>query len=73
MANAITTAKKNDLNLLIAKITEIKSRIEAELKKWEILFQRNAFLQERLEQARFERYIEELKKYITHVTRFGSG
>jgi tetratricopeptide (TPR) repeat protein len=68
---AMEIAKENDLNLLVEKITEQQLQFEAELEKWEVLIQRNAPLKERLEQARFERYIEEVKAYIIHTHRLG--
>jgi len=64
-AQLITEEKKlTHLNLRVQKEQEI---LKKELESWRKLFERNAPLQERLEQANVEKYIIEAKKLATFL------
>ena len=65
--SARETAKQSNFHLLVEKITEEEQQLEAELERWKNLIQRSAPLQERLEQAQLERYIEEVRKLVTNI------
>ena len=65
LAQARATAEKYELHNLGEKAKAEQNRLENETMKWLELFERNAPLQARLEQARFEHYIKEAQKMIT--------
>ncbi|MFW9997652.1 MAG: tetratricopeptide repeat protein [Candidatus Odinarchaeota archaeon] len=59
------TAEENNLGALVEKIAREKQQLEEELVKWKELSQRNAPVQERLQQARMENYLREARKLIS--------
>jgi len=65
LARARTTAEKYELRILGEKAEAEQNQLENEMMKWQELLQRNAPLQERLEQARVEHYIKDAQKMIT--------
>jgi len=65
LTQARATAEKYELHILGEKVEAEQNRLENERMKLLELFQRNAPLQERLEQARLEHYIKEAQKMIS--------
>ncbi|MHA2313828.1 MAG: tetratricopeptide repeat protein [Candidatus Hermodarchaeia archaeon] len=58
------TATEKNLDLLDQKIAEEKRAFEAEFEKWQELNQRNASLQERLNMAHLDDYIQDMLKVV---------
>ncbi|MFW9993325.1 MAG: tetratricopeptide repeat protein [Candidatus Odinarchaeota archaeon] len=61
------TAGENSLGALVERITLEKKQLEKEFAKWKELVQRNAPVQERLQQARMEDYLREARKLISSM------
>jgi len=60
--NAEALAKEQNLGNLLSKVNEEQEVLHMEFEKWQELFRRNASLSERIELARFEKYLSEAKK-----------
>ncbi|MFW9993241.1 MAG: tetratricopeptide repeat protein [Candidatus Odinarchaeota archaeon] len=58
------TAEEKDMGRVRQDILVEQEQLEAELDKWQELIHRNAPLQERLEQARLENYLEKARRII---------
>jgi hypothetical protein len=65
-SNLLSTAKRiaeeKKLRYLLPKVKYEQETIQSELDKWEELFERKAWIQERLKQARVENYVVEAKR-----------
>ncbi|MFW9990490.1 MAG: tetratricopeptide repeat protein [Candidatus Odinarchaeota archaeon] len=64
---ATVTAEEKDMGTLLQTVIEERELLENEFKKWQELIQRNAPLQERLEAARLEKYIERAQKMASSI------
>ena len=64
LRNAKKTADEKNLGLLREQLSEEEELLESEHDKWQQLIQRNAPIQERLEQVKFEKYIRDAKQMV---------
>ncbi|MFX0062790.1 MAG: tetratricopeptide repeat protein [Candidatus Hermodarchaeota archaeon] len=61
------TAEEKKLGLLGKKVDAEQKHFEAEFEKWQILIQRNASIQERLNQSQLDDYIQQVQKKVMHM------
>ncbi|MFX1255533.1 MAG: tetratricopeptide repeat protein [Promethearchaeota archaeon] len=58
------TSEEKDLGLLGQKVTAEQQRFQAELEKWRTLILTNASLQERLDYAQLQKYLQSVQKVV---------
>lgn len=64
LTKAQEIAEDKNLGLLLHKVEKEKNILESEYEKWQMLIDRNAPIQELLEQARLEEYAQEIQKIV---------